>query len=139
MIDREYSNEHDENACLVWLPPLNMFPPDIHDEFTDVRRQLKLRDIAGLPVGHVPKCLSSYFRNVLDKDGHIYAVVTGEPTPSFPPWPAPSADGGGVIIPCKFIIDDAKMEIDEHFKNISELFSKIPEGSVMRVSVGATD
>lgn len=27
LVDREYSNIKDVNACLVWLPPLNKFPP----------------------------------------------------------------------------------------------------------------
>ena len=50
----------------VWLPALDIFSIDMHNMFTDEKRQLKLTDIAGLPIGHVPKCLSSVFRHVLD-------------------------------------------------------------------------
>ena len=54
-VDREYTNIHDENACLVWLPPLDHFPKHMHSEYRDTKRQLKLEDIAGLPAGHVPR------------------------------------------------------------------------------------
>lgn len=60
-IDREYTNVKDEYAWLVWLPQLESFPPDIHDMVTDEKRQLKLSDVAGLPIGHVPRCLSQFF------------------------------------------------------------------------------
>jgi hypothetical protein len=39
----------------------------------------------------------------MDK-GHIEAEVTVEPTQSFQPWPAPSSEGGGVVLPCNYII-----------------------------------
>lgn len=99
-VDREYTNRHDEHACLVWLPALDTFSIDMHNMFTDEKRQLKLTDIAGLPIGHVPKCLSSVFRHVLDEGGEIHAEVTGEPVPSFAPWPEPQSEGGGVVLPC---------------------------------------
>lgn len=70
LVDREYSNIKDVNACLVWLPPLNKFPPHMHDNITDAKRQLKLSDIAGLPIG----CLSSHFRDVLDNGGGEYML-----------------------------------------------------------------
>lgn len=93
LVDREYSNIKDENACLVWLPPLNKFTPDVHNNIKDEKRQLKLSDIAGLPIGHVPKCLSLHFRDILDNGGEIYAEVTGQPVPSFHPWPEPNEEG----------------------------------------------
>lgn len=58
-----------DRECLVWLPPLNKFPPHMHDNITDAKRQLKLSDIAGLPIGHVPRCLSSHFRDIFDNGG----------------------------------------------------------------------
>jgi len=60
VVDREYSNTHDKSACLVWVPPLEDFPSNIHSMFTDETRQLKLEDIADLPIGHVPKCSLHY-------------------------------------------------------------------------------
>ena len=41
VVDREYSNSHDKSACLVWVPPLEDFPSDIHAMFTDEVCQLK--------------------------------------------------------------------------------------------------
>lgn len=96
-IDREYTNVKDEYACLVWLPQLESFPPDIHGMVTDEKRQLKLSDVAGLPIGHVPRCLSQFFCTIIDQGGEIKAETTGHPVPSFPPWPAPNEEGGGGV------------------------------------------
>jgi hypothetical protein len=63
---------------------------------TDVKRGLLLEDIASLLIGHVPKGLSSSFRNSLDENGDIFSQITGDPTPSFAPWPAPEDSGWGV-------------------------------------------
>ena len=54
-VDREYTNIHDENACLVWLPLLDQFPDIMHDTVTDDKTHFKLSDIAGLPIGHIPR------------------------------------------------------------------------------------
>ena len=54
IVDREYSKKKDPDACLVWLPPLETFPESVHDTVTDEKRQLKLSDVAGLSIGHVP-------------------------------------------------------------------------------------
>ncbi|XP_052799301.1 poly [ADP-ribose] polymerase tankyrase-1-like [Mya arenaria] len=97
VVDREYTYIKDKDACLVWIPGLSEFDITLHDMVTDDKRQLKLSDIAALPIGHVPCILCFY--NVLDSGGHVCAIMTGEPTPSFPPWPAPSESGGGVVIP----------------------------------------
>ena len=49
---------------------------EVQEMVTDEKRKLKLSDIAGLPIGHVPKCLSKLFRDVLDEGGEI----TGDKT-----------------------------------------------------------
>lgn len=36
---------------------------------TDEKRQLKLSDDAGLPIGHVPRCLSDFFCTIIDQGG----------------------------------------------------------------------
>ena len=94
-IDREYTNRHDQHACLVWLPALDTFPKENLSMVTDEKRQLTLNDITGLPIGHVPKCLSADYRSIIDEGGDINAEVTGEPVPSFAPWPKPNEEGGG--------------------------------------------
>jgi len=68
IMDREYSNTHDKNACFVWVPPLDDFPSII---YVYEKRQLKFGDIADLPIGHVPNCLSKFIRSVLDEDGTV--------------------------------------------------------------------
>lgn len=51
---------------------------------TDEKRQLKLSDDAGLPIGHVPRCLSDFFCTIIDQGGEIKAETTGKPAPSLP-------------------------------------------------------
>ena len=114
------------SACLVWLPPQDSFPKNIYHSITDEKRQLKLEDIAGLPIGHVPRTLAGYFRSVLE-DGCVFAEVTGDPIPSFSPWPEKDEEGGGIVLPCNYIITHP--DIQSQFNKLSELLSKIPEGS----------
>ncbi|XP_048757423.2 uncharacterized protein LOC125667806 [Ostrea edulis] len=131
IVDREYSNIKDSNACLVWLPPLNNFPPNIHNDITDEKRQLKVSDIAGLPIGHVPKCLSAHFRNILDNGGEIFAEVTGQPVVSFPPWPEPNEEGGGVVLPCKYILEN--VNASTLFDKLKTILSQLKEGDAMKL------
>ncbi|KAH3703196.1 hypothetical protein DPMN_078227 [Dreissena polymorpha] len=42
----KYSNIHDENCCLVWIPEMDNFDEDLHKIVTDDKRHLMLSDIA---------------------------------------------------------------------------------------------
>jgi len=53
---------HDESACFVWIPELGSFESMFHALSTDDKRQLILADVAGLPVGHVPREIAQIFR-----------------------------------------------------------------------------
>lgn len=64
---------------------------------------MKLADIAGLPVGHVPRVLASCVYKVL-ACGVGNATVTCDPVQSFLPWPAPSERGGGTVTLCEYIL-----------------------------------
>ncbi|KAJ8315488.1 hypothetical protein KUTeg_007638 [Tegillarca granosa] len=92
-VEPEYTNIQDNCACLVWIPDLEYFSQDQLGMTTDEKRHFKLEDVAGLPLGHVPRSLAPQFRIILDKGGKVHAEVTGEPTPSYPPWPAPHEEG----------------------------------------------
>ena len=94
---------------------------------------LKLSDVAGLPIGHVPRCLAGLFRTVLDEGGTIFAEATGDPIPSFPPWPAPKDEGGGVVIPANYLIIDSNVQT--LFNKIMDLFDNIVEGSAMKLLI----
>lgn len=131
VVDREYTYIKDKDACLVWIPGLSESDITLHDMVTDDKRQLKLSDIAALPIGHVPCILCFY--NVLDSGGHVCAIMTGEPTPSFPQWPAPSESGGGVVIPCKYVLT-AEDEVNT-IQMLRETLKKMPEGYVMKIVV----
>ncbi|KAH3851881.1 hypothetical protein DPMN_094368 [Dreissena polymorpha] len=128
-VDLEYTNLHDENAALVWIPPIEDFPPEMRQNVTDQSRFLILCDIAGLPIGRVPRGLAGAFRNIIELEGKITALDTGEPCPSFAPWPAPEATGGGVVIPCDYIITCA----DNDFNIICDAIDSMPEKEAMKI------
>ena len=133
IVDREYSNIVDKDACLVWMPELSVFEKNLHGMITDKDRNLKLSDIAGLAIGRVPLTLASCFYKVLDDGGKVCAMVTGDPVRSFPPWPAPDEKGGGVVLPCdyKLVVHDS----DKTVQMLKETLSAMPEGSVMFFNV----
>jgi hypothetical protein len=69
----------------------------------------------------------------MDAGGVITATVTGEPLPSFPPWPHVLEKGGGVVIPCQYKVcpknfHAALTVIEQHIENM-------PEKSVIDVSL----
>ena len=130
LVQPEYTNIHDECASLVWLPELDTFPDHMHSLITDEKRQLKLQDVANLPIGHVPRNLAGFFRPLMES-GRIVAEVTGEPVPSFPPWPALKEEGGGVVLPCNYIITHS--DIEAQYNKLSELLKSIPEGTAMEL------
>ena len=130
-VDREYTNISDVNACLVWVSPLETFPEVMHSVVTDEKRMLMLADIAGLPVGHVPRALAGVFRAVLDAGGNIHAVATGNPVPSFPPWPAPQEEGGGFVIPADYVITSPN--VSSVASKLETVLENIPEGSAMKL------
>ena len=51
----------------------------------------------------------------------LYAIVTGDPVPSFSPWPLPSEEGGGVVLRCNFIIYSSPVFIQNYNNQISDL------------------
>jgi len=40
IVDREYTNILDKDACLVWMPELSVFDKELHDMVTDKDRTL---------------------------------------------------------------------------------------------------
>jgi hypothetical protein len=130
-VDREYTNFHDCDACLVWVPELNSFTSDLHDVVVDDDRFLLLRDIAGLPVGHVPRTLASAFRTLIDMGANVFCEATDKPQASFPPWPAPQEKGGGAVIPCTYIVrHENKQSIIDI---VQEALSKMTEGDAIKI------
>lgn len=124
-IEPEYTYIHDINACLVCLPPLDSLPGHMHSAMTDEKRQLRLEDVAGLPIGHVLRTLAVYLRSVME-DGHVFA----EPVPSSSPWPEKDEEGGGIVLPCSYMI--TYPDIQTHHRKLSELLLTIP-GSAMEL------
>ena len=90
----------------------------MHELITDEKRQLKLCDVAGLPIGHAPRRLSTVFRTLIETcESILSAIPTAAPVPSFSPWPPVSAKGGGVVIPCNYII--------KYLSHLSKLHEKV--------------
>ncbi|KAK3089455.1 hypothetical protein FSP39_003759 [Pinctada imbricata] len=105
-VEREYTNITDTHACLVWIP--EKVPENKLNLVTDEKRYLTLKDIVGLPCGHVRRGLAPAFRIILDKGGQIMAEATQEPRPSFPPWPEQLESGGGIVIPFCIMVFGSK-------------------------------
>ena len=61
----------------------------------------------------------------------MYAIVTGDPVPSFSPWPLSSEEGGGVVLPCHFIIYSSPVFIQKY--QILDLIKDITEDDVLQV------
>lgn len=83
-----------------------------------------------LQIGHVPRSLAGLFRSVLDEGGEIFAESTGEPVPSFPPWPAQNEEGGGVVIRATYFIY-AKQNIKMITSQLSGITSSVKECTEM--------
>ena len=64
-VTKEYGNKHDPHACLIWVPEIEQIPSTLWNHVTDEKRGERVRTIAGLPIGRVPKGLSSCFWELL--------------------------------------------------------------------------
>ena len=64
-VTKEYGNKHDPNACIIWVPELDKIPTNLWNETTDEKRGERVRTIAGLPIGRVPRGLSACFGDLL--------------------------------------------------------------------------
>ena len=64
-VTKEYGNRHDPPGCLVWVPEIEKIPSSLRNRVTDEKRGERVRTIAGLPIGRVPKGLSSFFYELL--------------------------------------------------------------------------
>ena len=72
----------------------------MHGMSTDNKRHLVLSDVAGLPIGHVPRELAICFREVLDNGRTVHAEPYGEPAPCFSSWPELHEADGDVALRC---------------------------------------
>ena len=64
-VTKEYGNRHDADACLVWVPELESIPLAMWSIVTDLKSGETVETIAGLPIGRVPRGLSSCVRALL--------------------------------------------------------------------------
>lgn len=64
-VTKEYGNKYDPTACLIWVPELDSIPPEMRAVVTDIERGETMATIAGLPIGRVPRGLSSCFWELL--------------------------------------------------------------------------
>ena len=133
-VDREYLNLEDVNSMLVWIPPLETFHQSFHNIVTDASRNLKLCDIADLPMGHVPRGLAGVFRQFMDQsDAEIVAIPKGLPCDSFPPWPPKAAKGGGVVVPAEYEISVADDKYNEYKTLLSSAIQLMAERHVLEI------
>lgn len=136
MVDLEYINIVDPHVSLVWVPEISTFPNELHEITTDAKRHLQLKDIAGLPIGHAPRGLGFVFRQLIERGCRVEAIALGDPCPSFPPWPPVMEKGGGVVIPCDYIISSVSKDyLNEAKELIISTLSNMPEREAMAVDI----
>ncbi|KAH3881694.1 hypothetical protein DPMN_005621 [Dreissena polymorpha] len=87
------------------------FDSCLHDTVSEDDILLTLRDIAELPIGHVPLTLASSFRNLIYIGAFVLCEAIDLPQPIFPPWPEPQEKAGGVVIPCAYIVRHENKEL----------------------------
>ena len=68
-VTKEYGNRHEPHACLEWVPELEKIPSNLRNKITDEKRDERVSTIAGLPIGRVPRGLSSCFWDLLSRHG----------------------------------------------------------------------
>ena len=102
---------------------------------TDNARQLMLSDVAGLPVGHVPRELAPSFQVVLDNGGTVHAEPCGDPVPSTYPWPEQHEVGGGVVLPCDYIIKPVQLFYDETLEELRDTVSQMEARISMKIVI----
>jgi len=96
---------------------------------TDNKRQLVLFDVTSIPTENVPRELATCFREVLDNGGTIHAEPYGEPAPSPSHWPEQHEVGGGVILPCNYIIRPLPSTYDQKLSLLRHTVFKAKAGS----------
>jgi len=93
--------------------------------------KLVMFDVTGLPTENVPRELITCFREVLDDGGTIHAEPYGKPAPSSSSWTEKHEVGGGVILPCNYIIRHLPSTYDQKLSLLSRLFptrkQKVPQ------------
>ena len=133
-VEREYSNPKDEDASLVWVPDINSFDDESKSVVVDEKKFLYLSDIAGLPIGHVPFGLSSAIRELIDKGCYVFAIPKGKPIPSFSPWPQLQEKGGGMVIPCNYVIRCNDITKVDSIAILRHAIEQMPEKEAMKLT-----
>jgi len=79
-------------------------------------------DVTGLPTENVTRELTICFRELLDDGGTYHAEPYGEPAPSSSSWTEQHKVGGGVILPCNYIIRHLPSTYHQNLSLLSRLF-----------------
>ena len=66
-------DKNDKNACLVWVPELKSIPREMWNIVIDAKRGEVVETIAGLPIGRVPRGLSSCVWELLSSP-HVASI-----------------------------------------------------------------
>lgn len=103
-----------------------------------MKRNLKLSDIAGLPVGHAPRGLSLAFLQLIEYNCQIHALTIDNrrPMPKFPSMtPYYEKGRGRAVIPCDYVSKCSQDIINYAKKVISNAIGQRPERKDMALEV----
>ncbi|KAJ8023034.1 hypothetical protein HOLleu_38100 [Holothuria leucospilota] len=132
----QYANIHDEEAVLVWMPNEHSINEEILKSKNSQGITIKeLVNPVSVIIGHVPRGLGRLLKQCMDKNVQVTCLATGKPRQSFPPWPHFSQKGGGVVIPCEYILTCKKNEAQELISKIKSSFQNVQGGEGMKISV----
>lgn len=66
----------------------------------------------------------------------LFSKQTGDPSSSFPSWPAPQSPGGSAIIPCDYIITVKESCNGSRVRSrVSAAVTKMAERSVLQIKI----
>ena len=69
---------------------------------------------------------------MLDNGGTVYAETIGDPVPNAYPWPAAHEVGGGVVLPCNYLIKPAAND-SSTYDSLTVILSGMTAGSSMTI------
>ncbi|XP_070578413.1 uncharacterized protein [Ptychodera flava] len=95
----------DRNGMMVWIPAFSAIrPTEIRMELVHKKAELRLRDVADMPIGYAPQIINKALRKTITDElaTRITCKVTGGLRPSIIPWR--STHHGRLVLPADYCI-----------------------------------
>ncbi|XP_077983099.1 uncharacterized protein LOC144437939 [Glandiceps talaboti] len=129
LIKKEYGNG--EHSLMIYLPELADIPEGMHDVITDDVRQLKLAQVASLPMGVVPSILNEgLYKCMFQEDAKVTCCVSGNPRQNIPPpGEENEEEEDSAVIPASYHIYVDEDNCDAAYSHVQAAVAKLNEKS----------